>query len=234
MSFKHSFLTLLFVITLSIGYAFYHSAAFPDPTWPLDKGERVTLSPGTTLTQTFTSNRDHLRRIEILFGKFTLQEEDRLTIELRDGTCSASLAETTLPRRAFDSEHTYSFVFDQIPDSRNQTYCLALLFESNRQIEKTKAPRLFTDLSAQAPPYAITEKDTVTPGNSPIAIRPGYVNASFVATLDELVDRISQYKPAFLKDGILIVLAIFGLGLTFMVPILLAHEKRVLEEEQKK
>lgn len=234
MSFQRLSHALIILIAVNLSLSFLHILAFPDPTWSLSKGERVNLPPHASLTQTFTANRTNLRRVEILFGKFTLQEEDWLTLELRDGACSTLLAQTKFARRSFDSEHTYAFVFDRIPDSRDQTYCLTILFTSDRSVEKTKAPRLFTDLSAQAPPYAITEKDSVTPGNSPIAIRPGYVNASFVATLDELVDRISQYKPAFLKDGILIVLAIFGLGLTFMVPILLAHEKRVLEEEQKK
>ncbi len=224
MSFQRFFLILTLLITLSLGTTFFHGLGFPDSAWPLDKGERVTLSAGATLTQTFTSSRDHLRQIEILFGKFTLQGEDRLKLELRDSTCATPLAQTTLSDRSFDSEHTYAFVFDRIPDSQDQTYCLALLFTSDREIEKSKAPRLFIDQRAQAPAYTLTEKDAPAQGIAPLAIRPGYSNASLLATLSELMNRISQYKPAFLKDGVLTVFAVLGLVLTFLSLILLARE----------
>lgn len=230
MSFQRFFLILTLLITLSLGTTFFHGLGFPDSAWPLDKGERVTLSAGATLTQTFTSSRDHLRQIEILFGKFTLQGDDQLTLELRDSTCSTTLAETTLADRSFDSEHTYTFVFDPLEHSKDQTYCLALLFDSQRTIEKSKAPRLFTDQRAQAPSYILAEKDVITPGIFPLAIRPGYSNSSLINTLNELIDRISQYKPAFLKDGVVTAFAVFGLVFTFLVLLLLVHKDPASEE----
>ncbi len=225
MTFQRFFFILCLFIALDLGYAFSRTLAFPDSAWPLDKGERITLTSGITLTQPFTSSRDHLRQIEILFGKFTLQGEDQLTLELRDRSCATPLAQTKLSKRSFDSEHTYAFIFDPIKHSQNQTFCLAVRFDSERPIEKSKAPRLFTDQRAQAPSYSLIDTDVVTPGQLPAAIRPGYSHASLLATLNELVDRISQYKPGFLKDGVVATLAVLGLFLTCLTLILLAREQ---------
>jgi hypothetical protein len=232
MTFSRLFTLLIALIAISIGSAFLHTLAFPDPVWPLEKGERIALLPGTSVTQSFTSSRDYLRQVEILFGKFTLQDDDRLTVELRDSQCIAVLAQTKLAYQSFDSEHTYAFVFDPLQHSHNETYCLALTFESDRTIEKTKAPRLFTDLAAQASPFTLTEKGMPIANTAPIAIRPGYQNSSLFTTLGELTDRISQYKPIFLKDGFLVTFAILGLVLTFLALIVLGRETRSLDEER--
>lgn len=233
MSFSRLFLIALFLCLASIGFTFGRIVAFPDSaSWPLDKGERVTLLPGDRLTQTFTGTRDGLRQIEILFGKFTLEGRDRLTLLLLDSSCSSPMASKTLSRRSFDSEHTFTFIFDQREASRDKEYCLGLSYETDRAIAKDKAPRLFTDLSAKGDPFVIAKSEMQESGNAPIAIRPGYRDQSFLSTMSELIDRISQYKPFFLKDGYLATLFVLSLVLTIAVIVLLTREEPGREENQ--
>ncbi len=222
-------LTILVLTLLSIGGAFVRDFGLPDSTWPLDKGERVTLSPGESLTQTFTARRGGLSKVEILFGKFTLKNSDRLTLELRDERCEDVLARRELQDESFDSEHTYAFVFDRVEGSVDETYCFRAGFESSREVAKDKAPRFFTDRVSAAEPYLLEGDVGTFPGTGPIAIRPGYRNASLLADLSELTDRISQYKPAFLKGGWLAAAAASGLVLTLLSAILLLRENRPSE-----
>lgn len=224
LSFRNSALTALALLLLATGYVFLRTVAFPDPSWPLDKGERVTLPAQATLTQPFAAHRDGLRQVEILLGKFTLKESDRLTLELRDEECAAVLSRTELKNESFDSEHTYAFIFDRIPDSEGRRFCLAASFSSGRNIPKDKTPRFFTDLSAEAASYTLEGAEAGrTVGSAPVAIRPGYRPATLAATGDELTDRISQYKPPFLKGGFLVVFAALGLILTVGAACLLVR-----------
>lgn len=228
MPFKYIFFSLLTLIALSIGFGFYQLFAFPDSAWPLKKGERVNLSPGEVLTQQFVANRDGLRRVEILFGKFSLERDDVFSIELRDANCSSVLAEKTFSGESFDSEYTYHFLFDRIENSKDQTFCFTSTFTTNRPVAKTKAPRFFIDEEAeQRTPHMIKNAGGETiPGIGPVAIRPGYTNSSFFANADEFFDRVSQYKPAFLKSWFLITFATLGVVLTFLTIALLIREEK--------
>lgn len=225
-NFKYLFYSLLALIALFISCAFARTFAFPDASWPLDKGERVIIAPSEILTQTIIANKDGLRRVEILFGKFTLMKEDELLVELRDSSCSSVLSQKRLSDQSFDSEYTHNFVFDRIQNSSNQTYCLTLTFTTNRPVAKDKSPRLFVDDSAEGTPYALKNIGGETKeGPGPLAIRPGYTNDSFFANANEFFDRISQYKPIFLKSWFLIVFSAGGLALTFFTLVLLIRNE---------
>lgn len=226
MNFKYLFYILLTVIVLTLACSFAKTFAFPDSNWPLDKGERITVLPAEIVTQPFSASEDGLRRIEVLLGKFTLQDNDELLLELRDHACSSVLAQETLSGKSFDSEYTYHFLFDRIANSKDQTYCLTVTFNTNRPIAKDKAPRLFNDKSAPNFPHTVTNPGgEKTTGAQAIAIRPGYTNDSFIANAKEFFDRISQYKPFFLKSWFLITFAVLGIVLTFLVTALLIREE---------
>lgn len=227
MNFSRLSYLALGLMALYFGYAFWHIFAFPDASWQLDKGDRVVLASREQLTQPFVATRDGLRRVEVLFGDFSLTGNDTLTVELRDNTCINTLAKKTFAHEDFSSEYTRSFVFDRIPDSQEKTYCLAISFQSDQDVSKTKRPRFFIDRSAHGTPYAITSDEATETkrGAQPIAIRPGYTDASFVANAHEFFDRISQYKPFFLKTAALAPLTFFGLFLTFLTAFLLMREE---------
>lgn len=227
-SLKYPFYLVLGLILFSLIFGFLRLFGFPDSDWSLQKGERVVLLPGESLSQTFTTGRDGLRRIEILFGKFTLEGEDELMLELRDDTCSQILAQKTLVKKSFDSEYTYNFLFDAIHDSQNKTYCFMATFTTNRPVAKTKAPRFFIDEEAkQSALYTVTNPSgEKTPGPGLLAIRPGYINTSLVANGQEFFNRISQYKPFFLKSWFLLGLVTVGSITTFAAMIFLIREEK--------
>src|SRR5690349_5946307 len=145
MSYKHIFSLTLALILISLGVGFSHLFTFPDSAFPLQKGERINVLPGEVLTQTFASNRDGLQKIEILLGNFDLPRDSELILEVRDSSCDALIAHETLSGRSFDSEHTYSLLFDRIPDSGGKNYCFAAKFQSNQPVKKEKSPRFFVD-----------------------------------------------------------------------------------------
>ncbi|GAB1446106.1 hypothetical protein MASR2M41_18570 [Flammeovirgaceae bacterium] len=226
MNVKYLFYSLLAVIALSIGVVFVSLFAFPDPTFRLEKGDRVTVLPDETLEQPFVSSRDGLRQIEVLFGNFNLQGDTRLLLELKDNACVTVLARKMLSHGSFDSEHTSSFTFDRIPDSGGKMYCFTARVSGTMPLKKDKAPRFFIDKASPAAPYSLIAPNGVQDrGTGAIAIRPGYANSTLSENVEELTDRISQYKPPFLKSWFLITFSFIGFILTLGTILLLIREE---------
>jgi hypothetical protein len=194
---KNYLLTLLGISTLLIFFRFSILIAFPDAL-TLERGDIQKIYPGQTLSQTFVAKRNNLETIQILLRTPGVKDGDRLRAKLADATCTDILAEGTFETPFLNTDNMYVFTFPRRTDSEGETLCLLLSLQTNNT--KTKYLRLFT-----TPPT-----DTTTPllnaatkeplNRASLSLRTVYRNDSLWQDLSELNDRISQYKPWFLKD----------------------------------
>lgn len=194
---KNILLTLLGISVLLIFFRFSTLIAFPDAQ-TLDRDKVQKIYPGETFSQQFTAKRDNLETIQFLLRTPGLKKSDAITMRLADETCTDTLREGTLAPAFLNSDNLYQFAFPRIEDSKGKRYCILLTFEEKNH--SSKYLQFFTteqndDVSL------LMDADTGVPRNDQsLSMRTVYRNATLWQDLGELNDRISQYKPWFLKD----------------------------------
>ncbi|MFA7209290.1 MAG: hypothetical protein WC120_03305 [Parcubacteria group bacterium] len=203
---KKIFLIIVSIITLSIAWRFFDLLSFRDSNIVLQKGLTVKLRPKGSLQQKFVANRDGLTKIEVLLRSPGIKYEngDRMEMKLADANCEENLRTGYLDDSFLNTENLYEFSFDRIPDSQEKEFCLTATFANKK--ESAKSIQFFTmgDETGQ-----------------PLSIRPVYKNAHIWQDFSELNQRISQYKPWFLKHYFLAAIAISFIVISILSLILL-------------
>lgn len=174
----------------------------------LGKTKKVTLAPGEPVMQTFTAHENNLYQIRVVMGKTDLQGKDTLEFRLLDETCQNELALTTYTDKPNKQGAYTIFSFPAIQNSKGKQFCFVVMYssEENRKSEKpylsaTDAPdSVFADRT-----LTDTNKNKVYPSQT-LFLRPAYTGGSLTDDLWNLVNRLSQYKPEFLKDWSIVVL----------------------------
>lgn len=182
---KKIILAFLAIFLIAIFWRFLNLLSFHDSAILLKKGATVKLRPQESLNQKFFANRKGLTKIEVLLRSPGIKYEngDRMKMEILDSTCAKTLREGFLTDTFLNTENLYEFRFDRIENSKNQEFCLKATFQNQK--ENAKAIQFFT--------MGETE-------NQPFSIRPVYKNSHIFQDLNELNQRMSQYKPWFLKS----------------------------------
>ncbi len=184
---------------------------FPDTRFPLEKSEKVRLD-GTGATQTFVASRDGLSGINILFGGSQTKNGGTLSITLLDASCHGKIFERKGFTTSFETENSFRFSFPLIADSKGKTFCLATQFAPAKGSKKAAVFVTANTLSEEA--LSLSLNGEARPGES-LSFRPVYRNETFFADFVELIQRMSQYKPWFLKGTFLAGIALLSIGLTF-------------------
>jgi hypothetical protein len=192
-------LVILLIFILAIFWRFFDLLSFPDSSIVLQKGALVKLHKKENLTQNFTANRDGLSKVEVLLRSPGIKFEngDKMKMEILDASCEKNLQEGFLTDAFLNTENLYEFRFDRIDDSQDQEFCLKATFQNQK--ENAKAIQFFTMGEGE---------------NQPLSIRPVYKNESVCQDLSELNQRMSQYKPWFLKHYYLWTISILFLILS--------------------
>lgn len=217
---KIGLLTLLAISLVGIGLGFTTKLSFRDSSIVLTKGEPVKILPGETITQTFIPQSHELSRIEFLVRNPEPKSGDLVTVTLADTGCQTPLRESTLEPTYLDTDNLFVATFDPLPVSSDQMLCAILRFDQKKH--ESKFLRFFTEESQSTSLRELTVNGAVQDGQS-LSMRPVYHHATLVQDLSALGQRISQYKPWFLKDAFLgIVATLFLLG-TIVVTYSLIH-----------
>jgi len=107
------------------------------------------------------------------------------------------------------------FKFKTIRDSKNKTYCLKFTYIPFGKEQDKKA--YISSYSAEGYSYINTGKSIEEQKNRTLKLKPAYENDSTWQNFSELSDRMSQYKPDYLKGIYLKTL----FTLSFIIIILL-------------
>ncbi len=214
---KRIFLVVLGILVILVGYRFVANISFPDSGIVLEKGDLFRLLPKQSLSQTFTANRDGLHEIEFLLRTPGVREGDRVDMTLADATCADAIRTGKLDVPFLNADNLYVFAFPRIADSAGKKYCVTATLHTGNKT--TKYVQFFTtDAAVLGAPLTDRSTGTAMDGRS-LSMRPAYVNGSFTADMRELTERISQYKPAFLKSAVIttVAVAVAILSITLVV-----------------
>ncbi len=207
-------LTLLFLLLISISLS--KSWSFPDNRWPLEKGTKIKL-PDQGITQKFQASRDGLTQIKILFGNSRVSHGGTLVLKVYSEDCSQLLRTSTLKTHSLKSKRITNLAFPKIDDSQGKTYCLNLHFYPQ---PKSKHAYLFIEDNHNPENKSLVVGDELMIGKS-LAMRPAYLNHHFWTDIQELNQRISQYKPWFLKHYFLDFIGFGFILLSFLLIFIL-------------
>ena len=214
---KNIFLLALAVITILIFAKFLSLLSFPDSAVVLEKGDLIPLPAKTTLTQSFVANRNNLETIQFLFRTPGPKPANTVSVEIADESCTKILRSGTLSTPFLNSGNLFEFSFAKIPDSIGKRYCLLVT-------TSTKNLRLFSMPESE---QQFGLKNVTTGENfegKTLSIRGVYVNDNLGQNLRELSQRISQYKPWFLKhyflEGLATLFIFLSIGLVALLIVL--------------
>ncbi len=144
----------------------------------LQKNSSIKISKGQELSGKFESTRANLTQVEILLGGGKKLNPKAVKAKLADENCSKIIREGSVNPSYLKRKDIYEFRFSKIADSKDKKYCLILGYEP----QKLDAKNL----------------QAYTSGDQP-TMRAVYTNNNTWQNINELNQRVSQYKPFFLK-----------------------------------
>ena len=208
---------MAFILLFLVFYKLSSLWSFSDPNWPLGKDEKVKIKNGTQIIQKFTADRDDLARISVLFGSSNLDKGANLDMKIYDENCSDLIRESSHFAQGIGSGNTEDFNFSKVTDSKDKTFCLNLSF---KPVINSKSTTIFVvnNPMNQNKFLSIDGKDY---SGQSLSMRPAYKNNNLWGDLTELNQRISQYKPWFLKHYYLAAVAISFIVLSFILVAIL-------------
>lgn len=216
--------TLALFLAFLVFHFFVTSWFFPDSNWSIAKDNTISLIPDHSVIQKFVASQDGLSQIEVLFSKATgsgLKKGAEINMQIKDQSCSKTLGETSWGANALHSDNTYAFHFGKINRSKGKIYCFMITLKANGAAEK--GIRVFTNATNPSPnsQYLFDGGTGTELKNQSLSMRPAYQNDTWWGNVRELDQRISQYKPWFLKSFYLYLIVFSFLAVTAVATVLL-------------
>jgi hypothetical protein len=219
---KQTFLIILGIVVFAIFFRFFTLLEFPDSSIVLEKGDPLIKEQSNeSLQQKFTANRSNLTKIEFLLRTPGLKAGDTLKMQLADESCKKIVRTGTLGKSYLASDNLYEFSFAKIPDSNGKTFCVISTFKPKSSSAKALLFFTQTDKQPASPVQNLTtgEADSA----QALSIRQTYTNDHWWQNLTELNQRLSQYKPWFLKHFFLAtIIILFVILSTGLVAVLIS------------
>ncbi len=213
---KNIFLISLLILFGIILAGINQKWSFPDNHWTVEKGTKIKL-PDQGITQKFQADYDGLSQIRILFGNSRVSHGGTLELKISSTDCSHLLRTSKLKLHSLKSKDTIDFAFSRINHSQGKIYCLNLHF-----YPKPKSKHAYLFIIKNSMPqnkYLAIGNQVIV--NQSLAMRPAYLNYYLWQNIQELNQRISQYKPWFLKHYFLNFIGFGFILLSFLLVFIL-------------
>lgn len=206
---------------------FFYQLHFPDSSQNfLGETKRVELSPNGAITQVFTATRNGLEGFQIFMGDTDLNLGERIDFTLLDSSCQNILSQSSRTSLSPQILRDIRFIFPVLPNSKNVAHCLSIEYRPGL-IKKKERPYIrvteneqFSDVS-----YEDHGKDKIYTSRT-LQVRPIYApeDSGISGRFMELENRLSQYKPAFMR-GYILTLGAFSILLGFSFFVWIARKK---------
>lgn len=222
--YKFAILALFICSLFFIISRFLSVLSLPDSSYNFAEKDKTRLYPDYPITQKFIAKKNNLNQINILLNNVKLKSSDKIIFKLSDESCSQLISETELT--ASNDYHSIfnHFSFPVISDSQNKMYCFMITYMPEKEnLKKSSYPEVVTNLEMLfAEPFKNSRPSTNEKAAS-LVMRPAYTNGNIFDDLYELIGRISQYKPWFLKGIYIeaIIVLFFLLTITFVILVIL-------------
>lgn len=184
-------MSFMYIFTL-----FFSGLSFSDSSFNfLGKKDSQRLKKEIGVHQNFTATEDGLTEVKLAIGNLHLLPGEQIRFELRNQECSQILA--TDSWNVFQPKpKTYlRFHFDRIADSQGKEYCAFIMYSSPFDRKSSTAPRITTEKIEGVQYYVGTEAQE----NETLYLRSGYQEETLWQNIWRLIERMSQYKPEWIK-----------------------------------
>lgn len=184
----------------------------------LRRDDKIKLEPDSPVFQKFTALENNLAGIKFFLSEKNIEDKN-IKLQLLDENCENTLEKKLLKTSLVRTDEYYVFNFSKIKDSKNKSYCFSMTYEPDDGKSK-KMPAVTVNYNAGAPFLALIGGQTKNERtDASFAMKLSYKNESLWQDLEELNQRISQYKPWFLKKSYLalIVIAFIALSAVLLV-----------------
>ncbi len=208
--------SLLIVSFLSALFPLVSHLALPESSYNfLGKTKKITLAPGSPVTQTFTTQDNNLNQIRFIINNLHLQKNDSLINRLLDSECKNEIRKKIFTQTPPEQSAYSIFSFEPISDSQGKQFCFEVTFQT-----KSEKRSGWPTLSATTEPSKVFSDRQLTDTNKgevysqqTLFLRPAYTSDSILGNLWKLTERLSQYKPAMFKGwGLIFLVGTFVLG----------------------
>lgn len=212
--FKFNYILIILFLLFS-GIIFWHFLgllSFSDSAFNFDgESQQEKFYPGSPLIQKITAAENNFNQINVSISKFSPKLGDKIILEVADESCEEVLAKSKRDMLNWNSPGYEKFKFPAIADSKDKTYCLK--FTHILGMFKPDQKAYISSYPLEGSSYINTGKSIEEQKNRSLKLKPAYGNGSVWQDFSKLVDRMSQYKPDYLKGEFLM--------LTFSLSILL-------------
>lgn len=187
---------------------FWNRLVFPVDFRMFKAGGSENLNPNEPLAQKFPALENNLSQVNILLediGK--VLASDKLTVSILDEKCAETIRIAKLEWPANTPKQYERFAFDPIPDSKDKTYCLKILYESPEKRKSRPFVRKMKNTGNASDQFVNLKSGKIYAGQT-LIFRPAYAEKSASAAIGELLRRLGAYKANYLQGNSL--LWIFG------------------------
>lgn len=200
---KTLFLTAIAGVSV---FAFLNQLHFPDSSRNfLGDTKRAELSTNGPITQVFQAKENGLEGLQVFMGDTDLGFGERIDFALLDASCRTIIRQASRNMFSLPAIRDIRFVFPPLLSSANTAYCLSIEYHPGFMKKKERPYiRVAEDEQSESLSYTDHGKEKTYAGRT-LEIRPLYApdTGSLSARIKELENRLSQYKPAFIKGSML-------------------------------
>lgn len=218
---RKALLGLLVIGLVLIFGSLIKNFSFPDQNWNLKKGEKIGISSekNEEVIQKFIASKDNLSRVDIFLGNSKIEKGGTLQLELFDGSCEKLLRKDTIRTTKINSENFFTFTFPKVQKTANETLCIKLSFYDWNN-DKNRSAQIFARDNIMPENVFFSINQEIMKGKS-LSMRPAYQENSWRENIWKLGERISQYKPWFLKNAIILSVLAFAIIFSILLVIII-------------
>jgi hypothetical protein len=200
---------------------FFHSLSFSIAEDTFTEDGEVKLFPDRPISQVFTAQNNRLNQVDLAIRNFnTWNRSNKISFALKDSDCNETIATDSVDIFSPDYTIYTPFVFSEIQDSQGKTYCTQVTLLTDKKDQPEELLPIIVYTKVKGPSFTNSGEqedgaDKIYKGKT-LVMKPSYGNGSVWKDLGTLGDRISQYKPWFLKhyyiDTIVILFILFSIA----------------------
>lgn len=187
-------------------WVFIDQLSFPQPSRNfIGDTKRAELSVNGPITQVFRIRENGLEGFQVFMGDTDLALGERIDFTLMDTSCATTINQMRRTMFSLSAIRDVRFMFPTISDSADRQYCLSIEYHPGF-MKKKERPYIRVTEDEQSKDISYTDhgKEKTYVGRT-LQVRPLYapMDGTVTARIMVLENRLSQYKPAFIKGSML-------------------------------
>jgi hypothetical protein len=215
--FNYILIILLALFLGIISWKFLSLLSYPDQSISFEgDSKQEKLYPYFPILQKITAKENNFNQINVSLSKFSANFGEKITLEILDEFCQNILAQSKIDGFTWNSPSYEKFKFKNISDSKEKIYCLKFTYVPRGEGQDKKAYISSYQFDGSSYTNTGNKKNSEEQKNRSLALKPAYETGSTWQNFSKLIDRMSQYKPDYIKGISLEIIFILSLVLIIL------------------